>query len=291
MSDTTPKTRRQEHEIEIKAPIEAVWKALTDAEEIIRWFADDAKVVPGPGGTMWFAWGQGESKMDGTARIEVWEPGKQLKLVLTGANPSAGAAYGELEPPMIEEYTLESRGDVTVLRLVHSNIPNSPDWDAYYDGTNYGWRAFFLGLRHYLQYCAGKNRDVVLFMRPLGFSFRDAWRALTGKDGLAAAGTLDGLPRGSRYSTVTAFGDRLEGEIVESIPPKILILTVEDLDHALLTVALEEMGGVSFVYLTLAIFGKPPAAVDQIRARWTEWLRKVLPAPEAPLGPDIKPLC
>ncbi|HEY6329688.1 MAG TPA: SRPBCC domain-containing protein [Blastocatellia bacterium] len=291
MSEETAKTRLQEHEIEIKAPIEAVWKALTDAQELTCWFVDDAKVAPGEGGTMWLAWGEGESKMEGKARIDVWEPGKRLKLTLVGADQSGGLPFAQLEVPIVEEWTLQSRGDVTVLKLVHSNIPNSPDWDAYYDGTDSGWRAYFLALRHYLQYCPRKKRDVVLFMRPLAVSFPDAWKALTGTEGLAATGTIDGLQRGSRYSTVTALGDRLEGEIVESIPPKILMLTVDGLDQALLLATFEEMGGMSFVYLTLAIFGRPPAEVEQIRSRWIKWLGELLPAAEAPLSPDIKPLC
>ena len=35
-------TRQQTHEIVIDAPIEAVWKAITDAEELTRWFVEEA---------------------------------------------------------------------------------------------------------------------------------------------------------------------------------------------------------------------------------------------------------
>ena len=45
-------TRTQQHEIVIDAPLEAVWKAITDAEELTRWFVEEAKVVPGVGGTI-----------------------------------------------------------------------------------------------------------------------------------------------------------------------------------------------------------------------------------------------
>ena len=37
-------TRTQQHEIVIDAPLEAVWKAITDAEELTRWFVQEASV-------------------------------------------------------------------------------------------------------------------------------------------------------------------------------------------------------------------------------------------------------
>ena len=52
-------TRTIEKELEIDAPIEAVWKALTDAEELTNWFPLEARVKPGVGGSIW--------------RLESWE--------------------------------------------------------------------------------------------------------------------------------------------------------------------------------------------------------------------------
>ena len=40
-------TRVIEKQIRIAAPTDVVWKALTDAEELTRWFPLDAKVKPG----------------------------------------------------------------------------------------------------------------------------------------------------------------------------------------------------------------------------------------------------
>ncbi|MGH9858845.1 MAG: SRPBCC family protein, partial [Candidatus Acidiferrales bacterium] len=47
-------TRSVEETIEINAPVEAVWKALTDAEELTRWFP--LKAGENPDGTVWMAW-------------------------------------------------------------------------------------------------------------------------------------------------------------------------------------------------------------------------------------------
>src|SRR5215469_15651972 len=124
MEEGTPQTRSQEHELEIDAPIEAVWKAITDAEELTRWFVDHAMVTPGVGGTCWVAWGEGEAQQAYSKRIEVWEPPHLLKLGPqgpeegdTGPSPEAQAATA-LAPPIIDEYTLETRGGRTLLRFV-----------------------------------------------------------------------------------------------------------------------------------------------------------------------------
>ena len=53
-------TRTQQHEIVIDAPLEAVWKAITDAEELTRWFVEEASVEPGVGGTIASSWGGDE---------------------------------------------------------------------------------------------------------------------------------------------------------------------------------------------------------------------------------------
>ena len=51
MSPETPKPgiRLVERTLKVNAPVEAVWKALAEADEIARWFAPEARVQPGAG--------------------------------------------------------------------------------------------------------------------------------------------------------------------------------------------------------------------------------------------------
>ena len=53
-------TRAVSREIAISASVDAVWKALTDANELTRWFPPEARVAPGAGGSIWRAWQSGE---------------------------------------------------------------------------------------------------------------------------------------------------------------------------------------------------------------------------------------
>jgi hypothetical protein len=51
------RTRSLETEIRIDAPIEAVWDALTRAEELVRWFPLEAG--ENADDSMWMSWGEG----------------------------------------------------------------------------------------------------------------------------------------------------------------------------------------------------------------------------------------
>jgi uncharacterized protein YndB with AHSA1/START domain len=279
MSEEPVKTRSQHHEIEIDAPIEAVWKALTDAEELTRWFVEEARVTPGLGGRIWGSWGEG---MAGEKQIDDWQPGKRLLLshLPPEAEDSAGSETPKLHLPVVEEYTLETRGGRTVLRLVQSGVPDTPEWEGYYDGTNLGWKMFFIGMRHYLERHAGKPRKNVMIMRPVvGLSRDEAWRKLIGREGFAALGSLENAKVGGKASVTTSFGQLLNGEVLMFIPPKTIVMTVDSLDGSLLSATLEQMGGMTFFYMTLATFGFDSARYEALREQWTTWSDTLLPGP------------
>ncbi len=48
--------RSVERTIEIDAPVRDVWRALTDADELMRWFPLEARAEPGEGGSIWMRW-------------------------------------------------------------------------------------------------------------------------------------------------------------------------------------------------------------------------------------------
>lgn len=49
--------RKFEMEITLPATPDQVWAALTDAREVMRWFAPVAEVTPEVGGPMLWQWG------------------------------------------------------------------------------------------------------------------------------------------------------------------------------------------------------------------------------------------
>lgn len=266
MSERGTGTRKQEHEIAIDAPVEAVWKAITDAEELTRWFVEAAKVEPGVGGTFRISWGGAE---EGTSTIQVWEPNRRLRVVL--APFDMGPAKYDGTSPIIDEYTIERRDGKTVLRLVSSGIPDTPEWDGFYNGTDAGWPSFFRTLRHYLEHHAGKPRASIKIVGKLDGTLEDGWARLTGPAGFGFEPVA-----GEAFSTRTSAGDTLHGHVVFVKVPGLLELSIRELDEAFFAHSMACAGGGQYVYSVLSVFGKSAAEVDAIRAKWEPWLTSAL---------------
>jgi uncharacterized protein YndB with AHSA1/START domain len=139
-------------EVTIAADADAVWRALTEGEELKRWFPPDARVTPGVGGAMWLSWGGG---MDWEAPIEIWEPQKHLRTV--DPAPSKVAV----------DYIIDaSSGGETTLRIVQSGFA-ADAWDEEIDTLTAGWRMFAENLKHYLERHRGTPRTLAYFRHPV----------------------------------------------------------------------------------------------------------------------------
>jgi uncharacterized protein YndB with AHSA1/START domain len=246
--------RQQTHEIVIDAPIEAVWKAISEAEGLTRWFVDDATVTPGVGGTISISWDGGEMS---SGTIEAWEPNRKLRKKL--APLEMGALKSDPAVPMIDEYTIERRDGKTVLRLVCSGIPDAPEWDGFYNGTDTGWGSFLRTLRHYLEHHSGQPRSTVKVIGKLTGSLEDAWARL-----------LPAL--------------EAKGSVVFQKAPSSLEATIPEIGDAYLWHTGSGGGGNTFVYTQLSVYGKTPAEFEAIRAKWQPWLEQVLGVETGPVS-------
>src|SRR5262249_1267956 len=139
----------------------------------------------------------------GETTIEVWEPGKRLRLVTDpakAASESAATAAQLITVPIVQEYTLETRDGKTVLRLGPPGITHPPEWGGVYVSTRTGWPMFFIGLRHYLERHAGKHRDTITLMQVIDDSPAEAWDKFRSATGFAPAGGSRQLKAGDRYT-------------------------------------------------------------------------------------------
>ena len=75
---TDTKRRSFSMSIDIDATPEVVWRALTDAGELMRWFPLQARVTPGKGGTVFWGW---DEHWAWESQIDAWEPEHCLRLV------------------------------------------------------------------------------------------------------------------------------------------------------------------------------------------------------------------
>ncbi len=162
-----PGTRSAAGQVEIEATAERVWQALTRAEELERWFPLDAKVKPGPGGSIWMSW---RNEYAGDMKIQVWDPPRHLR--------TAWSFHEGEETGQVTDYLLEARGGSTVVRAVTSGFPMDPSWDGWVEGTRRGWAFELRSLKHYLEHHAGQPRHVVYLRRRVPLSRADAWARL-----------------------------------------------------------------------------------------------------------------
>lgn len=240
-SETEASGRKVETGIEIQAPAEAVWKALTEAEELQNWFPFEAKVEPGEGGSIWLGWDE-IATWDST--IEVWEPERHLRT--TYAFPRA-ADEKERPPRLAVDYYLEGRGGGTYLRLVHSGFGSGEAWDEEYDGVRRGWAYELKSLRHYLERHRGTIRRVAWAFATLDIPWEEAWARLVSREGLTAEGSIEGLKEGDRYSIRLASGPKLTGVVQLVNAGMDFAGTVENLNDALFRASVEiaHKGGLS----------------------------------------------
>jgi hypothetical protein len=159
---------------------------------------------------------------------------------------------------MVDEYTIERRDGKTVLRLVSSGIPSAPEWDGFYNGTASGWPSFFRTLRHYLEHHGGRPRTTISVVGKLSGSPEDAFARL-------------------------AAAIEPTGTIVFEHAPTVLEANIPELGNAYLAHSVSGSGANNYVYTILSVYGKTPAEVDTIRAKWQPWVEQVLGV-EAPSG-------
>jgi hypothetical protein len=73
------------------------------------------------------------------------------------------------------------------------------------------------------------------------------------------------------------------GTIVFEQAPAILEVNIPELGDAYLAHSMSCSGANNYVYTMLSVYGKTPAEVETIRAKWQPWLEQVLGV-EAPSG-------
>ena len=133
-----------ERDIFIEAPVDVVWRMVTEPEQMSRWFADEVQLdaTPGAGGQLRFA-----SHRTFTLRVEAVEPMRRFAYRWTGVQGDTPPSANSL----LVEFTLAEEAGGTRLRVVESGFENL-DWsDAeiakYADDHNSGWNMYLGRLR------------------------------------------------------------------------------------------------------------------------------------------------
>jgi uncharacterized protein YndB with AHSA1/START domain len=120
-------------EVVIRTPQIEVWRALTEPDQVRRWFGWD------------YAGLDDEVELMFVTNAKHEPPGRIL--MFEGDDQSA-----------IE---VEADGAHTIVRAVYPASPDDVEFDDAYDQIEEGWRAFLLQLRDYLERHPGKRRRTI----------------------------------------------------------------------------------------------------------------------------------
>ena len=127
-----------EREIVIDAPVEVVWRTITEPDQITQWFADkvDLKVEPGAHGYLGFG------EQGGPIVVVTVDRPKRFSFRWNhpaGEEPAA-------ENSLLVEFTLVDEGGHTRLRVVERDLDlltrSDIDKRQYADEHNHGWGDF-----------------------------------------------------------------------------------------------------------------------------------------------------
>lgn len=265
---TPPKGRSLSHEIEIDADRDTVWRAITEAHELTRWYVEDARVTPGEGGTQWVDWGGGQA-METTHLV--WQPGERLVL----GHPDHAEQTGW--NAVLVEFEVETlSGNRTRLRVTQSGLPEGPEWDGAYDGTDVGWQAFIETLRIYLEQHLPRmtrhdERRTVYRYESLPWEPEETWsRLLVETLGLPNECFVEGARAELRPADG---GDALHATIHRCRRPGVLVATLAELSDAVLFVTVHRTSdGGSYLNFILGTYTLDDALWSAVQERWTHLL-------------------
>ena len=117
-----------------------VFRALTEARQLKRWFLDSAKISPVEGGSYTFTW-KGYPSQKGEVKKVVAD----RLLALSWPNRVKGKV-------LLTEvhFTLRKKGGGTLLTVRHAGFQEGDDWVWLYGAVQSGWAYFLTNLKSVL---------------------------------------------------------------------------------------------------------------------------------------------
>lgn len=124
-------------------PPERVYSALTEPDELVRWFADKADIVLKKGGAFRLTWSTGYSMR---GKVKSAEPGKKLQVAWVDRLDRGKALETEAR------FAFAKRGRGTQLTVTHRGFKSGKKWVALYGGIQSGWAYYLANLRSVLEH-------------------------------------------------------------------------------------------------------------------------------------------
>lgn len=146
------RTRGYAHRIDVVAPVELVWRSLTDPELLVVWCGPGARVSAREGGSYSV---RINGELEREAHIDVFNPARRLRLIYM---PPPGLPA--TEAVLIDDFIIDIERDSVSVRLMGSGFPDDEDWDAYYARARAAWGLALAKLKVCTEQLASGKRTV-----------------------------------------------------------------------------------------------------------------------------------
>jgi len=131
------------HRVDILADADRVWRALTEVEQLARWCSPGAQISARQGGLF-------RASVDRVtefeAQIDVFEPQRRLRLLYLPARELPRA-----DTVMVDDFILDPVGEGTIVRLLGSGVPATPEWDTQYWRLRTSWQQAMTRLKVFVE--------------------------------------------------------------------------------------------------------------------------------------------
>lgn len=135
----------------VQASPQQVFHAFTNATALKEWMCDVATLVPRTGGRIYMAWNSG---FYAAGEFTRFEPDRLL----------AYRWFGRGEPaPTLVEVNLYQEGEHTIVKLTHSGLGSSAEWENMTKEVKDGWSTSLENLASVLE----KGPDLRIVLRPM----------------------------------------------------------------------------------------------------------------------------
>jgi uncharacterized protein YndB with AHSA1/START domain len=129
MSD---RARGYAHRVDIEADAQEVWRALTEAQHLVRWCSPGAQIRARQGG---FFRASVDRVTELEAHIDIFEPARRMRLIYLPSN-----SLPPTDDALVDDFILDSADPGTILRLLGSGIPATEAWNTQYLRLRMGWQ-------------------------------------------------------------------------------------------------------------------------------------------------------
>ena len=142
------RTRGYAHRIDVRAPVDLLWRGLIEPALLAKWYGPGARIAARAGGRYLVC---ADRDLEREAHIDVFEPARRLRLIYMPPRdlPANDAV-------VVDDFILNTEGEIAVLRLLGSGFPQDESWDSYYQRLRGGWAAALARLKVYTERSAAE---------------------------------------------------------------------------------------------------------------------------------------